>query len=499
MTGASGRLFAVIMAGGSGTRFWPLSREKMPKQLLRIGGEDTLIQQTVGRILPLIAREDVFVVTNHGLLDDINAQLSARFGGSWEENVILEPRARNTAPAIGLAALHLQRLDPEGCMVVLSADHAIRKAEALLELLARARAAAARGHLVTLGITPDRPETGYGYIKAGAALSGEEATGARAVAAFVEKPDRPTAERYLREGGYSWNSGIFVWKTALLLEEIALHEPALHAALERIRASLGTEREDEAIREAFAHLEPISIDYAVMERTARAAVIPADIGWSDVGSWTALEDVSERDAAGNVIAGNVIDIDSRDSIIYAEKRLVATIGLSGLVVVDTPDATLVCSKERAQDVKKVVEKIKHRKSGEHLVHRTVHRPWGSYTVLEEGEHYKIKNITVVPGGRLSLQLHHHRSEHWVVVSGTARVTNGEREYDVHPNESTYIPMSTQHRLENRGKIPLQIIEVQNGEYLEEDDILRLEDDYRRGGAARASLPRAGGAPGRGNA
>jgi mannose-1-phosphate guanylyltransferase/mannose-6-phosphate isomerase len=496
MTGTKAGLYAVIMAGGSGTRFWPLSRETMPKQLLRIGGEETLIQQTVRRILPLVAAERVLVVTNAGLHDTVTAQLAAGFGSSWERNIILEPEARNTAPAIGLAALHLQRLDPESCMVVLSADHAIRDGAGLIALLERARQAAGRGRLVTLGITPDRPETGYGYIRAGAVFAGEEATGARAVEAFVEKPDRETAAGYLSHGGYYWNSGIFVWRTATLLAEIARHAPALGAALDTIRASIGTEREDDVIREVFATLAPISIDYAVMEKTDRAAVIPAvDIGWSDVGSWTALEEVADRDAAGNVISGNVIDIDSRDSVIYAEKRLVATIGLTGLVVVDTPDATLVCTKERAQDVKQVVEKIRRRgSSGEHLVHRTVHRPWGSYTVLEEGEHYKIKRISVDPGGRLSLQLHHHRSEHWVVVAGTATVTNGERTYDVHVNEGTYIPMSTQHRLENRGRIALQIIEVQNGEYLEEDDIVRLDDDYRRAGKKRGALPGLGGGP-----
>jgi len=483
MAGKTNRLFAVIMAGGSGTRFWPLSREKMPKQLLRIGGEDTLIQQTVERILPLVRREDVFVVTNRALADDIGFQLEARFGSSWESGIILEPEPRNTAPAIGLAALHLMRIDPEAVMVVLSADHAIRKGDELLALLERAGRAAAEGFLVTLGIKPDRPETGYGYIKASAASDG-----VCGVEAFVEKPDLETARTYLRDGGYYWNSGIFVWKTATLLAELAKHAPELHRGLEEIRASLGTEREDEVIREVFGRLEAISIDYAVMEKTDRARVIPADIGWSDVGSWTALDDVSPRDAAGNVICGNVVDIESRDTIVYADKRLVATIGLRGLIVVDTPDATLVCSKERAQDVKKVVDRLRQLKSGERLVHRTVHRPWGSYTVLEEGENFKIKRLVVLPGKKLSLQLHHHRSEHWVVVSGTARVTNGERVYDVHPNESSFIPMSARHRLENQGKIPLQIIEVQNGEYLEEDDIVRLDDDYHRHDQKRRSLP-----------
>jgi mannose-1-phosphate guanylyltransferase/mannose-6-phosphate isomerase len=483
-------MFAVIMAGGSGTRFWPLSREKMPKQLLKIGSADTLIQQTVDRILPLIKREDIFVVTNQAISDEINIQLSAKFGEEWGMNFILEPEAKNTAPALGLAALHLNRIDPDGIMVVFSADHSIRKANVFLSLLRKAGDAAANDYLVTLGITPDRPETGYGYIKAGESC--QEVTGDSGVCrveAFVEKPNIEVARGYLKEGRYYWNSGIFIWKTSTLLREIEKHAPALHKGLMEIQKSIGTDKESEVITRVFSKLESISIDYAVMEMTDRAAVIPADIGWSDVGSWTALDDVSERDASGNVISGNVIDIGSRDSIIYAEKRLVATIGLKDAVVVDTPDATLVCSKERAQDVKKVVDEIKRRKSGEHLIHRTVHRQWGFYTVLEEGERYKIKRIVINPGTKLSHQLHNHRSEHWVVVAGTARVTNGEKVYDVHPNESTYIPMSTKHRLENPGKIPLQIIEVQNGEYLEEDDIVRFDDDYNRHtGKQRRHLP-----------
>jgi mannose-1-phosphate guanylyltransferase/mannose-6-phosphate isomerase len=476
----SRRLFAVILAGGSGTRFWPLSREKMPKQLLKIGSTDTLIQQTVSRVLPLIKREDIFVVTNQAISEDINTQLSAKFGETWDMNFIIEPEAKNTAPALGLAALHLNRIDPEGIMVVFSADHSIRKADEFLNLLHKAEVAATSNYLVTFGITPDRPETGYGYIKGGELC--KEVTndsGVCRVEAFVEKPDIEVAKGYLKHGRYYWNSGIFIWKTSTLLQEIEKHSPSLYKGLMEIQKNIGTDKETDVIRRVFKGLESISIDYAVMEKTDRAAVIPADIGWSDVGSWTALDDVSDRDTSGNVITGNVIDIDSHDSIIYAEKRLVATIGLKDLVVVDTQDATLVCSKDRAQDVKKVVEELKKRKTGEHLIHLTVHRPWGSYTILEEGDHYKIKRLVINPGTKLSHQLHNHRSEHWVVVSGTARVTNGEKIYDVHPNESTYIPMSTKHRLENPGKIPLQIIEVQNGEYLEEDDIVRFDDDYKR--------------------
>ncbi len=459
-------MYAVIMAGGSGTRFWPLSREKMPKQLLKIGGEDTLIRETVSRVLPLVRIEDIFIVTNESLADTINYQLSTKFEQPWEGNFILEPEGKNTAPAIGLAALHLERIDPESIMVVLAADHSIRRADEFLKLLRNAAEAARQDYLVTFGIKPDRPETGYGYIKAGEKItveSTEQSVGdVHRVEAFVEKPDLETAKKYLKDGHYYWNSGMFIWKTKALLNEIEKHQPSLYRGLQDIRNVIGTPKEADVIREVFKKLEPISIDYAVMEKTERAAVIPADIGWSDVGSWTALDDVSVRDAAGNVISGNVIDIGSRDSIIYADKRLVATIGLKDAVVVDTPDATLVCSKERAQDVKKVVDELKKRKAEEHLTHRTVFRPWGSYTVLEIGDRYKIKRIVINPGAKLSHQMHNHRSEHWVVVSGTARVTNGDKIYDVHPNESTYIPMSTKHRLENAGKIPVQIIEVQNG-------------------------------------
>lgn len=472
-------MYAIVMAGGSGTRFWPLSRETTPKQLLKIGGEDTLIRQTVSRILPLVPCENIFIVTNEGIADSIGFQLSSKFERPWDDNFIIEPESKNTAPAVGLAALHLERIDPESIMIVLSADHSIRKAELFLELLKKAETAARQDYLVTFGIKPDRPETGYGYIRTGDGCRRAGVEGVCEVEAFVEKPDVETAREYVKSGRYFWNSGIFVWKTKTLLNEIERYQPSLFHGLQEIRKAIGSTREADVIKTIFRKLDPISVDYAVMEKTDRAAVIPADIGWSDVGSWTALDDVSERDASGNIITGNVIDIDSRDSIVYAEKRLVATIGLKDSVVVDTPDATLVCSKDRAQDVKKVVAELKLRKAEEHLIHRTSHRPWGSYTILEEGERYKIKRLVINPGAKLSHQSHNHRSEHWVVVMGTARVTSGDKEYDVHPNESTYIPISTRHRLENRGKIPLQIIEVQNGEYLGEDDIVRFDDEYNR--------------------
>lgn len=472
-------MYAVIMAGGSGTRFWPLSREKMPKQLLKIGSEDTLIQLTVDRVLPLIKREHIFIVTNQGIAIDIETQLSQRFGGSWDRNLILEPEAKNTAPALGLSALHVNRIDPEGIMVVLSADHAIRNVPAFLTCIKTAEQAARQDYLVTLGIKPSRPETGFGYIKTGEPCREAGLAGVSRVERFVEKPDLKTAQGYLKNGQYYWNSGMFVWKVSTFLREIERYLPSLHKGLMDVQKSIGSGRESETVRTLFSRLEPVSIDYGIMEKTDRAAIVPADIGWSDVGSWTALEEVTDKDSSGNIISGNVIDIDSTDSVVYAEKRLVATIGLNNTIVVDTPDATLVCSRDRAQDVKKVVEELKKRKSEEHLTHLTVHRPWGNYTILDEAERYKIKRIVVNPDAKLSYQSHHHRSEHWVVVSGTARVTNGDKVYDVHTNESTYIPISAKHRLENPGKVPLQIIEVQNGEYLGEDDIVRYDDDYNR--------------------
>jgi mannose-1-phosphate guanylyltransferase / mannose-6-phosphate isomerase len=436
-----------------------------------------------------VKREHVFIVTNQGLAVDIGTQLTARFGGAWDRNFILEPEAKNTAPALGLSAVHLNRIDPDGIMVVLSADHAIRNVKAFQECLAMASKAAEQDYLVTLGIKPSRPETGYGYIKAGDPCQESGLNGISRVDRFVEKPDLKTAEGYLQSGRYFWNSGMFVWKVRTFLKEIERHMPALHQGLDEVLKSIGSGKEAETVRAVFSRLQPVSVDYGIMEKTDRAVVVPADIGWSDVGSWTALEEVTDKDASGNIISGNVIDIDSADSVIYAEKRLVATIGLRDTIVVDTPDATLVCSRDRAQDVKKVVEELKKRKAEERLTHRTVHRPWGNYTILEEAERYKIKRIVVNPGAKLSYQSHHHRSEHWVVVSGTARVTNADKVYDVHTNESTYIPISTKHRLENPGRVPLQIIEVQNGEYLGEDDIVRFDDDYKRHeNAGRPPLP-----------
>lgn len=473
-------LYPVILAGGSGTRFWPLSRHLYPKQLLRIIGEETLIQQTMRRVLGCAPPDRVLISTNAAQADSIRFQL-----GQWKdalrENFVIEPEGRNTAPAIALAALELVRRDQEAVMLVLPADHVIKGDRRFQAAVGLGSELAAEGYLVTFGIRPVRPETGYGYIQPNARvrLAKRHGLTGHPVARFVEKPDAATAARYLKAGTYYWNSGIFMWRAATLLEEMARCQPALARAMKKIGSLAATGDAGGRLARMYRRVPSISIDNGVMERSSRAAMIPVDFVWSDVGNWSSLEEVAPRDRPGNVVSGNVIDLGSRRSIVYADRRLVATIGLSDMVVVDTPDATLVCPKARSQDVKKVVEILKRRGAPEHLEHRTVIRPWGSYTVLEEGPGYKVKRVTVNQGGRLSLQLHHRRSEHWVVIQGTARVTCGERVYDLQVGQSTGIPCETSHRLENPGTEALHIIEVQNGLYLGEDDIVRLQDDYGR--------------------
>ncbi len=471
-------LHAVILAGGSGTRFWPLSRQLYPKQLLRVIGDETLIQQTMRRVVGCMPADRVLISTTPTQADSIRHQL-----GEWKDalsgNFVIEPEARNTAPALALVATVAAQRDPDAILLVLPADHVIKKDARFRAAVALGTELAAQGKLVTFGIPPIRPETGYGYIHPNkkVRLASRGRLAGHPVARFVEKPDTKTAIRYLKSRAYYWNSGIFLWKAATLLEEVARHQPALARAMKAIGAALQTGGD---IARLYHRLPAISIDHGVMERSDRAAVIPVDFLWSDVGNWSSLEEVAKRDQAGNVVSGNVVDLGSRDSILYADSRVVATIGLSDMVVVDTADATLVCPKSRSQDVKTVVEILRKRRAPEHLEHRTVFRPWGSYTVLEEGDGYKVKRVSVNPGGRLSLQLHHKRSEHWVVIAGTARVTRGERVFDLTVGQSTAIPVETPHRLENPGTDQLHIIEVQNGPYLGEDDIVRFKDDYGRG-------------------
>lgn len=473
-------LYPVIMAGGSGTRFWPLSRHLFPKQLLRIGGEHTLIQQTMRRVIGCAPAANVLISTNAAQADLIRAQLV-----DWKKDLtngfLLEPEGRNTAPAIALAAIEVLARDPDGLMLVVPADHVVtgqRDFEAAVQLAAQL---ATDGYLVTFGIKPIRPETGYGYIKPkDKALLGTRGKlrGYR-IQKFVEKPNATKAAQYLKAGDYFWNSGMFVWRAATILEEIGVHQPAIAASMDRIRKLKMERATKQSIDDVYRQIRPVSIDNGVMERSSKAAVVPVMFKWSDVGSWGSLDEVAEKNKAGNVVIGRVVDLESTRSIVYADRRVVATIGLQDMVVVDTPDATLVCPKSRAQDVKKIVDILKQQQAPEHLEHLTVQRPWGSYTVLEEGPGFKVKRVTVNPGGRLSLQLHRQRSEHWVVIAGTARVTRGEEIFDLQVGQSTAIPIKTQHRLENPGKEIVHIIEVQNGPYLGEDDIVRFKDDYGR--------------------
>jgi mannose-1-phosphate guanylyltransferase/mannose-6-phosphate isomerase len=490
-------IHAVILAGGSGTRFWPLSRETCPKQMLQIVGEDTLIRQTIKRMNGFVPPENIWIVTTEDKAQDIRFHLESL--GSLVERIqfIKEPVGRNTAPAIGLAAIYLQHFSSDSVMIVMPSDHAIPDNEKYLGDLKVAIEAAMEDCLVTFGIKPNRPETGYGYIKVDHS-SKIKLKGVLKVECFVEKPNLETAKKYLLDGNYFWNSGIFVWKTSKILSEIKTHLPSLYKTLKEIDFLLFksdqldrhnnpvTQLPNDVVtskpnklNELYSSLENISIDYGIMERSSNGLMVPANFLWSDLGSWTALDEMIKKDDAGNIVKGNTIDIGSENSTIFAGERLIATIGLKDMVVVDTPDATLVTPKGRVQEVKNIVEELKKNGREEHLIHKTVERPWGSYTVLEKGNGYKIKRVVLKPGAKLSLQLHRRRSEHWVVVSGVAKVTRESETYLVHSNESTYIPINTKHRLENPGKELLQIIEVQNGDYVEENDIERFSDDYGR--------------------
>ncbi|HLF97424.1 MAG TPA: mannose-1-phosphate guanylyltransferase/mannose-6-phosphate isomerase [Methylococcaceae bacterium] len=468
-------LYPVILSGGSGTRLWPLSREAYPKQLLPLASDRSLLQETVLRLTGLPAVADPLLVCNHGHRFLVAEQLRELDVSPLA--IFLEPVGRNTAPAIAAAAYELLRRDEDAVMLVLPADHLILDVDAFQQAVARAGHAVADGNLVTFGIVPDRPETGYGYICQGQPLAGE---GVYRVERFVEKPDERTASAYLAEGGYYWNSGMFLFQAKTYLTELEAFRPAIaqasREAMQAARADLDFVRLDET---AFKSCPSESIDYAVMEHTSKAAVVPVDIGWSDIGSWSALWDTGGKDADGNVLRGDVFAAGVSNSFVRAESRIVAVLGISDAVIVETRDAVLVAHKDSAQDVKKVVEHLKAAGRSEHLFHTRVYRPWGWYEGIDAGARFQVKRIMVNPGAKLSLQMHHHRAEHWVVVTGTARITrDGETEL-VSENQSTYIPLGVKHRLENPGQIPLHLIEVQSGAYLGEDDIVRFEDVYRR--------------------
>ncbi|MDD3352765.1 mannose-1-phosphate guanylyltransferase/mannose-6-phosphate isomerase [Zoogloea sp.] len=468
-------LIPVILSGGSGTRMWPLSRAAYPKQFLALAGEKTMLQQTALRIQDMPDLVAPIIISNAEQRFVVAEQLRAI--NVKPSSILLEPVGRNTAPAVAVAAVAALRLDPNAVLLVWPSDHVILDEDKLRCYVERAAQLAKDDYLVTFGIKPVSPHTGYGYIRRGKGL----ADGAYEVEAFVEKPDHKTAETFLADGGYYWNSGIFVLKASVYLEELAIHQPAMleqaRLAVKYAKEDLDFVRLDEA---AFSVCPSESIDYAVMEHTSRAAVVEAaDLGWSDVGSWSALSEVVARDESGNTLTGDVLVEDVRDCYIRAESRMVAAIGVENLVIVETADATLVTTKDRTQDVKKIVERLNAEGRGESVFHRRVLRPWGSYEGIDAGERFQVKRIVVNPGAALSLQMHYHRAEHWIVVKGTARVVNGERDILLGENQSTYIPLGERHRLENPGKVPLELIEVQSGSYLGEDDIVRFDDQYGR--------------------
>jgi mannose-1-phosphate guanylyltransferase len=462
----------VIMAGGSGSRLWPLSRSLYPKQFLALTGEQTMLQETLQRLSNLDVNAPL-VICNEEHRFIVAEQLRAL---DKTGSIILEPVGRNTAPAIALAA-EVTVNDNDPLVLVLAADHVIQNTDTFTEAVKSAIPLAQSGKLVTFGIVPTQAHTGYGYIKRGNNVSDSSGYD---VNAFVEKPDPQTAANYVESGEYYWNSGMFLIKASRYLQELQKYRPEIFNACKK--ALEHTTHDNDFVRldaQAFAACPDESVDYAVMENTTDAVVVPLDAGWNDIGAWSALWEVNEKDEAGNTAFGDTILQETSNSLIHGGERLIATVGLDNIVIVDTKDALLVACKDKVQDVKKIVEKLKADKRSEFKFHREVYRPWGKYDSIDNGERYQVKRITVNPGEKLSIQMHHHRAEHWIVVSGTASVTNGDKTFLLTENESTYIPIGIVHALENSSKVPLEMIEVQSGSYLGEDDIVRFEDRYGR--------------------
>jgi mannose-1-phosphate guanylyltransferase/mannose-6-phosphate isomerase len=470
-------VFPVILSGGAGTRLWPLSREMYPKQLLALTSRYTMLQDTALRLAGIAGARAPIVVCNEAHRFTVAEQLHAL--DLEPSAILLEPAGRNTAPAVALAALKAQELDADATMVVAPADHVIRDARAFQLAADVAAELAQSGKLVTFGVVAHSPETGYGYIRRGAGQGP-----AYPVAQFIEKPPLDVAQQFVASGDYFWNSGMFVFKASRYLRELAAFAPdileAATAAYRAAKVDLDFVRIDKA---AFDACRSESIDYAVMEKTQDAVVLPLDAGWSDVGSWSSLFDALPSDEDGNVLQGDVLVHDTRDCFVHSTSRLVTAVGMDDHIIVETKDAVLVAPKERVQDVKELVAKLKKAGRSEYAWHREVYRPWGSYDSIDDGDRFQVKRLSLKPGGILSLQMHHHRAEHWIVVQGTARVTCGDKTFLLSENESTYVPIGAAHRIENPGKVPLHIVEVRSGTYLGEDDIVRYEDSYGREGTS----------------
>ncbi|RVT46911.1 mannose-1-phosphate guanylyltransferase/mannose-6-phosphate isomerase [Rheinheimera sediminis] len=462
----------IILCGGTGSRLWPLSRDLMPKQFLKLDGDTTMLQATVQRLHGLDALPPLVICNEeHRFI----AAEQMRQINQLDHNIILEPVGRNTAPAIALAAMTAVKKGQDPLLLVLAADHIISDSQEFRQVVTQASEFAAADNLVTFGIVATGPETGYGYIKRGG-----EKSGAYSVQQFVEKPDLETAKSYVSSGEYYWNSGMFIFKASVYLAELKQHRPDIYAACEQAMAEVDPDLDFIRVnKEAFLACPDDSVDYAVMEKTTKAVVVPLNAGWSDVGSWSSLWDVTAKDENNNVHKGDVLSVASKHNYVFAETGLVATVGLENIIVVQTKDAVLVAAKDKVQDVKSIVQQLKGAGRTEHRIHREVYRPWGKYDSIDNGARYQVKRITVKPGEKLSIQMHHHRAEHWIVVSGTANVTVDGKDTLMSENQSIYIPLGAIHALENPGKIPLELIEVQSGSYLGEDDIVRFSDRYGR--------------------
>ncbi len=463
--------YAVILCGGSGTRLWPLSRTMQPKQLLALNGTQTLLQQTAGRLLKHVAPDKLFTVTHEDHKFQVKGQL-AELAVDAVVNVLAEPIARNTLPAIAWAVYQIYQREPGAIIGVFASDHAIDNEAAFLQAWQAAEQVAQQDYLVLLGIKPHEPATGYGYIKP----NQNEIAGGKMpvyeVEKFVEKPDLSRAQEFLKQG-FLWNSGMFVFKASMFMAMLAKYQPGIDKLVRGLKP--------ESLAEQYAQFPNLSMDYGLAEKAEKVAVVPVDMAWSDLGSWDSLYAKRPKDDNGNVLHGDVYSEDTNNSLIWASRGVVATLGLKNIAVIQTTDATLVCDRSRAEDIKNLVGKVKTSRPDLTEFHRTVHRPWGTYTVLEEGSNFKIKRIVVKPGAKLSMQMHKHRSEHWVVVSGEATITNGDMEFTLQANQSTYIPKTHRHRLANNAAEPLAIIEVQCGDYVGEDDIVRFDDTYGRTG------------------